>query len=262
MLTRVHAIEFVRRSINGKTKPAVVICENDDGNTIETLAKFSAGPERGTASLAVELVAACLAGDLGLPIPEPYLVECSPDWITTVPADFRGHVQASCNVAFGSKLITGQLAAWNRDTPISDPMVSTAAAVFAFDAWIDNIDRRDGNPNCIVRGDEIRIFDHDLAFPPGPILGKQPPWVIGSLRHLEEPGKHIFWSGLRGRVVDYAAIRDRWSALSDARLSEYGLCLPAEWAPSRGVVDAAQASIRSVRDNIEGCIAEMQRVLA
>jgi hypothetical protein len=85
---------------------------------------------------------------------------------------------------------------------------------------------------------------------------------MGSLQHLTEPGKHIFWSGLRGRAIDYTIIRDSWSALSDARLNDYGICLPGEWAQSHATVNAAQASIRGVRENIEGCIIEMQRVLA
>src|SRR5262249_26198574 len=33
-------------------------------------------------------------------------------------------------------------------------------------AIIQNPDRRTENPNCLVRGESIRIFDHDLAFGP------------------------------------------------------------------------------------------------
>lgn len=40
----------------------------------------------------------------------------------------------------------------------------TAAGVLLFDAIIQNPDRRDENPNCLVQGNELRMIDHELAF--------------------------------------------------------------------------------------------------
>jgi len=55
-------------------------------------------------------------------------------------------------------------------------LVQTAAEVLVFDAIVQNPDRRADNPNCLVRGDEIRIIDHELAFSHGLVIGSVPPW--------------------------------------------------------------------------------------
>lgn len=97
-------------------------------------------------------------------------------------------------------------------------MLPTAAAIFVFDAIIQNVDRRADNPNCLVKGNEIRIIDHEMAFTHRLVLGWRPPWTPGSLKDLEKPGFHIFRDQLRRRAIDLSAIRDAWSALSDAQL--------------------------------------------
>ena len=126
----------------------------------------------------MEAIAACLAGDLKLPITEPLLVAIPDEWAAIVPDDERRkRILASSRVAFGSKLVTGGYSVWTPDTRISEAMVDTAAGVFAFDAIVQNPDRRAENPNCLVRGESIRIFDHELAFGHRLVVKWQPPWV-------------------------------------------------------------------------------------
>lgn len=79
MLTRVTPIEFSRSTTSGRNKPALLVCQKPTGETVELIAKFSASCDEGAVNLAREVVAGCLAGDLGLPIPEPFLVEVSPE---------------------------------------------------------------------------------------------------------------------------------------------------------------------------------------
>jgi hypothetical protein len=65
MLTRVTAIEHHSVITSGRTRPSRIVCERADGTIVEIVAKFSAGCEEKEASLAREVIAACLAGDLG-----------------------------------------------------------------------------------------------------------------------------------------------------------------------------------------------------
>ena len=65
MITRLSPIEFHRAVSTGKTRPSLLICETIDGQTVEVIAKFSAGCEQGATSLAREVIAAGLAADLG-----------------------------------------------------------------------------------------------------------------------------------------------------------------------------------------------------
>ncbi len=141
-------------------------------------------------------------------------------------------------------------------------MVPMALATFAFDAIIQNPDRRSGNPNCLVRGDAFRIFDHELAFAHGLILGWKPPWVPGGLQLLEQPGFHIFRRELRGKNLDFPAVRESWKHLIDSRIDGYADVVPAEWAQAATDVAGAITLIKSARDRIDDCLAEIQRVLA
>jgi hypothetical protein len=139
MLTRVTAVEYVRPMESGRTSPLLVRCSRDDGSIIEVVVKFSGFCDQREENLAMELVAACLAGDLKLPIPEPMLVVIPTEWAAIVPDDeLRKRVQASSPIAFGSRLVTGGYSIWTPDTRLMEAMVDTAAGVFAFDAIIQN----------------------------------------------------------------------------------------------------------------------------
>ena len=152
MLTRVTAIEHHSLTTSGKTKPSRIVCERDDGTTVEVVAKFSAGCDEKEVSLAREVIAACLAGDLGLPVPKPFLVDVPRDWAELVadPTQ-RTRITASSPVAFGSRQITGGYAVWHSEMGIDEAMLPVAAAIFTFDAIIQNVDRRAANPNCFVK---------------------------------------------------------------------------------------------------------------
>jgi hypothetical protein len=262
MLTRVTAIEHHSVVTSGKTHPSRIVCERSDGTTVEIVAKFSASCQEKELSLAREVIAACLAGDLGLPIPEPFLVDVPSDWAGQVRDEAqRARIQASSRVAFGSRLITGGYTIWQEETQVDEAMLPVAAAIFVFDAIVQNVDRRTDNPNCFVRGSQIRIFDHELAFSHGLVIGWKPPWALGGLKPMETPGFHIFRAGIVGREIDFAPIRTAWAGLSDGRLADYERTLPAEWASAAGAVQTALALIRDARDRIDACLAEVKRVL-
>lgn len=262
MLEKAVAVEFVRRATSGRTGPLILTCETAAGEAIELFCKLSAGCDEGVTNLAREVVGACLAADLGLPVPKPFLIELSQRFIGAVSdSKTARRMRESAPVAFGSTRVPNQFSVWTTATPISDVLLPKAAAIFVFDAIIQNPDRRDSNPNCLVKGDEIRIIDHELAFFSGPIIGWKPPWVLGGLRSLEDPGHHIFREGLRGRAIDFEPIIASWSDLSDQRIREYQGAIPGEWATARSALDNAVRLISDARDNINGCIAEVRRVL-
>ena len=252
----------MRPMTNGKTGPALVNCQRSNGDYVEAVVKCSAGCEQKETSLAAEVIGACLAADLGLPIPEPFLVKLDPDFVASIPnTEHRDKMLSSNTIAFGSKHMTGQYSAWTNGNLISEAMLETAAAVFAFDGIIQNPDRRDGNPNCLIRGDEIRIIDHELAFAHGLILFWKAPWKVGGLQSFETPGLHIFRAGLRGIKIDFGPIRTAWAGLSDVQISAYGNAVPAEWASAINSVASALQLIKDARDNIDACITEIERVL-
>jgi hypothetical protein len=70
VLDLVTASRFDRRTSSGKTWPCLLSCTRADGDETEVVAKFSAGCERQVGGLVAEAIAAILAADLDLPVPE------------------------------------------------------------------------------------------------------------------------------------------------------------------------------------------------
>lgn len=263
MLETVVPVQFHDAVTSGRTKPSRLTCEKSDGTTVEVVAKFSAGCDRKETSLAMEVIGACLAADLGLPVPQPYLLDAQPAWVATVTHPERKRMMELSNpTAFGSTQVSKGWRAWTSVDKISAAMLPTAVAIFAFDAFISNPDRRDLNPNCLVKGGDLRIFDHELAFFNKAIIGWKPPWKAGALASLATPGNHIFHAELKGRTFDLVPIETAWTSLSDGRLAEYKSAVPASWLPAAeaGVGDALDL-IRDVRDNIRAALEEVKRVL-
>ena len=263
MLTRLHPVEFVRQAPTGKTQPAFLLCEDAQGQEIEVIAKLSAKSERGLAGLAMEVVVACLAGDLGIPVPQPFLVELDPDWIEAirpVNASWAAAAQNGSQLAFASKRLPDGFSAWIPGSTITEALRGTTAEVLLLDAVMKNADRRRDNPNCLKRGDAIFIIDHELCFPEF-LLGLGDAWSIGGLQPLSTPGWHIFGDALHGKEIDWAPTIDAWSNLSDAMVNDYGGAVPLEWGDAMPVVQAAIDRIKLARDNVEACTTEVQRVL-
>lgn len=261
MIARYSAVQFDRVSGTGRTTPGFVTCEDDDGRFVDAVVKISARCDVGVTSLAIELFSANVAAALGLPITEPILVEMSPEWIDTIhDPDWRAAARQSCPIAFGSTRAASGFGQWVPATSISTPLEQSAAGVLVFDALSDNADRRGENPNCLVRGDEIRIIDHEMCFP-AMLFGWQPPWQIGGLQHLTDAGRHIFRDALHGRDIDWAHIVAAWKSLTDDHLEEMRADIPVEWADAAPAIGRAVEKIINARDHIEDCVIEVQRVL-
>lgn len=263
MIRRANPVRFDRVAESGRNRPLRVIVETADGQEHEVFLKVSARPELGVEGLANEALAACLAGDLGLPISEPFLVELDQDWIETIPdAGLRHLLHNGAPVAFGSKAAGPQWKLWSASDLVTVDRRPAALAILAFDAYIENDDRRPSNSNCLVKGSEFRIIDHELAFRIRLKLFPRPePWRQGYLERLVEPGGHVFGAQLKGQDLDFAPLRAVWKDLPDQRLAAYLSALPAEWAAATEAMEAALTHIRAVRDRIDDCLAELKRAL-
>lgn len=261
MLETVTPVRYHVAVTSGRTRPARIECEKSDGTLVEVVAKFSAGCNRREVGLAMEVVAACLAADLGLPVPQPYLLDTHPAFVATVRDTSQSTLMTASNrIAFGSTEAGNGFRIWSTADRITDDMVPIALGVFCLDAFIVNDDRRDTNPNLLVRGREMRIIDHESSFVHKMLLGWQPPWRMGGLAALTTPGHHIFYAGLKGRAFDLSPIEQAWTGISDARLLEYRNSVPHQWA-AQAAVDDAISLIRDVRDSISAALTEVRRVL-
>lgn len=89
------------------------------------------------------------------------------------------------------------------------------------------------------------------------------PWELGNLDRLTHPNGHLFGASLKGdRRVEVSPLRQPWASLSDEALSDYGAALPVQWHDAAEPMEAAFAHMRTVRDRIDECLLELERVLA
>ena len=182
----------------GRTKPILASCEIDFSSEIEMVVKLSKGGEDGPIHLAREVIAARLATDLNLPVPKPYIVEIPPEIISNVTdCTIVDNLRGSSPLAFGSTYQKGGFLTWTDGYHIRDNMTPVAAGILLFDAAIQNFDRRSEKPNCLVKGEQLKIIDHELAFPSVPLILKLPPiWKMGGMENFKTSGKHIFFNKL------------------------------------------------------------------
>lgn len=262
----VEAIQFHQVMTAGRTTPLLLSCEKADGSTMDAVVKFATGQHCTGSSLCAELIASQLAADLGMPTPKPLIVGWEQAFRESlVDQQARRIVSASAPPAFGSTLATDGFASWPADRKlIGDGMRQMALATFFFDAMIGNSDRGGMKPNILVRGDSLRLIDHEMAFRDYMLIVKPtPPWGLGGLNGMVIPGAHIFATQLAKDVkeLDFAPIRAAWTSLSDPQIEAYVTVLPPEWIAGHSLPAFAVARIKECRDRIDDCVTECRRVL-
>jgi hypothetical protein len=263
MLSHVTAVRFDGRVQSGRTVPCRLTCEAADGAEVEVVAKLSDGCDRKVAALVMEAIAAMLAADLDLPVPEPFLVTLEPEFISGVPDETVAEMARRSNpVAFGSKQLPPGYTTWPVGKAIPKDALATAAEIFAFDMLIVNDDRRPVNPNCLFSGSSLAIYDHEMAFFTEGIIGWRPPWEISSLESFKQTRRHLFSEQLCGKAVNFDRFAGAWLAVTNERLVAYRAALPDAWNAASQHADEALLYIGQVRDNIEAALQEVRRVIS
>jgi hypothetical protein len=268
MIRRASAIGFSRLALPGRTEPLRVSVATNDGAEYEAVMKISTGIELGTEALMNEMLGSMLAADLGLAVQEPFFIDLTAEFCASVPFPaLRARLESSCPLAFASLDAGKQWRGWNATDRISPAQEAAAVAVMAFDAFTGNSDRRPGNPNLLVKDQAWRVIDHENSFSYRlRLFPRCQPWIIGNLSGMITPGapsRHIFASHLAGRkTLSFAPIKATWQVLSDVRLAQYDAILPAEWGAARPHLLEALDHIKKVREKIDACLTELQRILS
>lgn len=262
MLDTAIAVRFIRKMTSGKTRPSLFTCEVTPDREVELVTKFSAGCESGVRALAAEAIAAMLATDLDLPCPEPFLVKMQPELVAAIPdQEVAEQARKSAPIAFGSLALPNGFTVWPIGRPLLKPMVQICAEIIAFDGMIQNPDRRPENPNCLYRGGDWAIFDHDLAFSNDMVINWRPPWEAGGLDWLGRPDAHALIEQLRGKQVNFERFKGAWDGITDERLVQYRAALPPEWSAADPFVGQTLSYVAKLRDNVESVLDEVWRVI-
>jgi len=156
VLSTVTAIRYVTPLREGGSLPGLM--EADDLGTY--VVKFS-GAGQGPRVLVAEVIAAKLAGALGLPVPRLVAVEVDPVLADNEPdEEVQDLIRASPGLNLGVDFLPGSLDLDAGAFPI-DPVF--AGKVLWYDAWIGNVDRTWRNPNMLYWHGRPYLIDHGAA---------------------------------------------------------------------------------------------------
>jgi len=138
-------------------------------------------------------------------------------------------------------------------------MFRDATNIFAFDALIQNPDRRVENPNLFTQGDSIYVYDHEetsfsflVAVSPS-----EEPWNLEREAYLD---RHVFYSGLRAKEIDLVDFGQWLKDLTPEVLTTIREEVPQEWAHEDQ--KRIEGHLVEVQKNTEKFLEQIRRRLA
>jgi len=261
MIPRLTATQFLRFMSSGRTAPALCGCTNHFGDEVgDYVVKLRGALDLREAALANELIAAKLAVHFGLHVPDPAVVAFEKplvDLIVAVHPERKVAIDLSVGLNFGTKHLTG-VSTWPVDKAIPEERLVTAFEIFAFDALIQNPDRRYNNPNLFTRGDGLFIYDHETAFSfLLDVLPPPDPWVVDRQRFLEG---HVFYKRLKSKPIELEGFIATLRSLSDDQLDLIFADIPGEWENQDNKKRIAR-HLTDVRDHADEFAEAIRRIL-
>ena len=261
MVSTIKAVTFVKALRSGRTCPCLMLCESDDGAQTETVVKLYSGKESTRAGLTRELLASLLAQDLDLTVPTPFLVEVDADFHTGISdPELAERFRNSPGLNFGTRHLGVGYTTWLQERSIPSSLLQDASEIFAFDLLIQNPDRRKDKPNLLRKGDELVIFDHEMAFSfLYALVSNEYPWEG---RAMDFTKNHVFYGGLKGSRLSWDRMQGALEAVNDRRLGMYVNALPADWRKDIGnTAERIQDYLKQARDNSKALFQRITEVL-
>ncbi|MBI5057138.1 MAG: hypothetical protein HZB61_11040 [Nitrospirae bacterium] len=244
---------------SGRTKPCIFFCEDESGDSNgEYVVKLKAGMENGVNGLAAELIASQLAAFLDIPTPEPAIIEIDPLLAEVIsdPALSR-KIKGSSGPNFGSRVITGGFETWPVGKAIPSSLRTLAAEIFAFDALIQNPDRKVKKPNILWKGDDLYIIDHEMSLMfIYEILPMPTPWQITNLNFIKD---HLFYENLKGQAVNLDRFAGALELLTDNAMETILTNVPEDWRSNN--ISKITTHINEIMHHRNSFIDEIRRAL-
>ena len=125
---------------------------------------------------------------------------------------------------------------------------------------IQNPDRRENKPNLLRKGDDLAIFDHEMAFSFLYALAPDEyPWDGKGIEFVKE---HIFYRVLKGKEVSWKRLQGALDAVDGRRLDMYTAAVPQEWRQdSREAAERIQGYLELAIRNSKSLFQKMAEVL-
>jgi hypothetical protein len=228
----VQPLEPLRVLESGTTTPQLIlgVCQQT-GVKGDYVIKYRAASRMSAEASVRELVAAWIARELGLKVPEPVIISVSPEFVELLQGNEMYQIASnSLGYNFGNEYQRGYLAPLKGQT-FSEDFKRKLIDLFAFDMFISNADRRIDKPNFLYNGDDLLVFDHEIAF--GfvmelPFLRNQIPWTFRD-SDLEWISQNFCYQYLKGNTYDFLPFIDKLTVLNDLFWTKVETIIPPDW---------------------------------
>lgn len=229
-IPRVSANAFHKKIAFGRSKPDVVNCVNTQTGAADYfVVKLTSAMELGASTLANEVIGSHMASLLGVQTPIAAVVDVSAAFAATIEDPFdQARYKKSQGLNFGSEYLIGGWATWPAEKIIGANLRQTCLEVFAFDALLQNSDRKVDNPNLLYRGEDVMLYDHELTFSNYFLIGPPEKKALKK-ENLDFMRKHVFYSALKGGAVDLTRMEGALSAVDAAGLAAIKADVPPPW---------------------------------
>lgn len=246
---RLEPLVYHPTPLSGLSKPALITAYGHSGERT-VIAKFKSSVRNRELSLAAELLCSCLAADLGIPVPTPFLINIPREFSVTVKGFHGDLMLRSEGWNFGSEYMFPGYSVVQPYTVLGQELMGAAAEILAFDVMIQNYDRQLSNPNLLTNGEQLCVIDHESAF--SPVLAT-PAFNVESL-NLDHYYQHILFHSINKNAVDYHRFEKAVGNIQARRVKAYFETLPEDWL---GEVD----QIKKLTDYLLWCIEERKTIL-
>lgn len=200
-LPTIEALSCFGQFHHGTTLPmAIWGVDTKSGERGKYVVKFKNQTRMSNSASAFEYLGAWMALEMGLFAAEPVVVTISEDFVSTLSGrDGYKAARQSMGVNFGSRYVAGVTQIPPSGYVFSKEQVNQAKQLFVLDLFIQNIDRGHQKPNVGFLGDQLFIYDHELAFSFTRQLSftrNKLPWFI-DMDDSELYKKHFFYRYLK-----------------------------------------------------------------
>ena len=194
-------------------------------------------------------------------MPEPVIVNISDEFAETMERHENYEVASrSLGYNFGSTLQNGYQELLSGQ-PLNKDLQSRLLDLFAFDVLIGNTDRRGDKPNFLTNGEDLLIFDHELAFSftqQLPFARNPSPWLNLHRAKTWKPEQNSYQQ-LKGNSHNFANFVTRLSVINEAFWTKAWNLIPEDWRNEH--FDVIREYLTRVIEHRNEFASELNRVL-
>lgn len=212
-LPQIEALTDFGLMDSGTTEPMKIRgVDIETGERGQFVVKFINSSRMSAKSSCRELLGCWMARELDISVVEPVLVNINETFVSNLLGKNGYHsALKSIGLNYGSVYEAGYNLVPNNNFTLDYKLTEQAKMIFMFDMFIANADRGAGKPNVLSNGENLLVFDHELAFSFVDIISflRNPkPWTIGAAEQ-EMYEKHYFYPYFRKQELDFSTLTDK-----------------------------------------------------